>query len=674
MTMAVVESSRIEVVLVPRVGSYVLLCLALSLAGCAPQPPRIGRDGEPPVESGGESGGASESGSPSLVGQAAGDTVLSAGGDMGDVRLSWDAGTFLDGTQLTAKAATAEITPPASASLIAAVRIESTAQPMQPVRVTLTVPQRAQDGATVFLHSPDGAAWNPLLVVGADPNQRTVTVVARSFSILGIFNSLLLDGPVDTGFRDFDTPVSDNVDTPRHPTYTCLGMACFTGWYYENGKSADIGALCQMSRLAFTGNPPPGSAASDDSIAGRSQDAVDWIRIGLSQFFESAETAGTGGTELMEYQRTQLLWVLHTTKRPQVLGVTTNANPWDIDHALLVTGCDAEDTFKVYNPNYPHSICVLKWPAPTQQSTPPPPEFKVRDPSYPHDTWAQKSAALSQQLTQDPSETYYWPVFVPQNHWDFGHAEDTEFLAALAECKKPNLPPTVNPPAPIIMQPGDVKKVNLGALGTASVIEPDGDLWDVGWDTVPPGISLRSDLPFIEVTLAPDAPPNSYTIPLKVSDNYRNPSLTPYRYTVSCELTISVPSAPGSIVAWGPSGEGQGTVPAPNTGFVAIAGGQYHSLGLRADGSIVAWVYDNNTGQCNVPAPNTGFAAVAGGRYHSLGLKVDGSIVGWGDNGFGQCNVPAPKTGFVAVAGGGYHSLGLKADGSIVAWGWNDSG
>jgi hypothetical protein len=56
----------------------------------------------------------------------------------------------------------------------------------------------------------------------------------------------------------------------------------------------------------------------------------------------------------------------------------------------------------------------------------------------------------------------------------------------------------------------------------------------------------------------------------------------------------------------------------------------------------------------------TDLVAVAGGTYHSLGLKADGSIVAWGYNDYGQTNVPAPNTGFVAVAGGAYHSLGLK--------------
>jgi hypothetical protein len=53
-------------------------------------------------------------------------------------------------------------------------------------------------------------------------------------------------------------------------------------------------------------------------------------------------------------------------------------------------------------------------------------------------------------------------------------------------------------------------------------------------------------------------------------------------------------------------------------------------------------------------------AVDAGGRDHSLGLKSDGTIVAWGRNNDGQCDVPAPNADFVALAGGGYHSLGLK--------------
>ncbi|HOI38529.1 MAG TPA: hypothetical protein PLF11_14245, partial [Bacillota bacterium] len=119
-----------------------------------------------------------------------------------------------------------------------------------------------------------------------------------------------------------------------------------------------------------------------------------------------------------------------------------------------------------------------------------------------------------------------------------------------------------------------------------------------------------------------------------------------------------------TIIAWGHNGSGQCTVPYPNTGFTAVAGGLQHSLGLRDDGSIAAWGW-NEHGQCNVPYPNSGFVAVAGGFVHSLGLRNDDSIVAWGNNTYGQCNVPSPNSGFIAVAAGVDHSLGLRDDGSI---------
>ena len=112
----------------------------------------------------------------------------------------------------------------------------------------------------------------------------------------------------------------------------------------------------------------------------------------------------------------------------------------------------------------------------------------------------------------------------------------------------------------------------------------------------------------------------------------------------------------GSIVGWGEQVFGMDL----SADLVMIAGGGYHSLGLKADGSILPWGR-NGAGQCSVPEPNMDFVAVVAGCWHTLGLKADGSIVAWGSNCSGQCNVPAPNTDFVAAAGGHGHSLGLKA-------------
>jgi len=129
----------------------------------------------------------------------------------------------------------------------------------------------------------------------------------------------------------------------------------------------------------------------------------------------------------------------------------------------------------------------------------------------------------------------------------------------------------------------------------------------------------------------------------------------------------------GSIVAWGNNTYGQCDVPSPNTGFVSVSAGAVHGLGLKENGSIVAWG-NNSLGQCLVPSPNEEFVAVAGGTYHSLGLKEDSSIVAWGSDQYFQCYVPSPNSGFLAIAAGLGHSLGLKQDGSIMVWGNNTQG
>jgi len=138
-------------------------------------------------------------------------------------------------------------------------------------------------------------------------------------------------------------------------------------------------------------------------------------------------------------------------------------------------------------------------------------------------------------------------------------------------------------------------------------------------------------------------------------------------------LTAAVPVAraeeSGRIVGWG----GQVVGVDLSCGYTKIAGGFQHSLGLKSDGSIVAWGW-NQAGMCSVPSPNADFVAVDGGAYHTLALKSGGVVVAWGGNDHGQCSVPTPNRDFTDVAAGDYHSLGLKSDGSIVAWGYNEYG
>ena len=75
--------------------------------------------------------------------------------------------------------------------------------------------------------------------------------------------------------------------------------------------------------------------------------------------------------------------------------------------------------------------------------------------------------------------------------------------------------------------------------------------------------------------------------------------------------------------------------------------------------------------------------AVSAGDYHTVGLKADGTVVAtefigvyyYGDYyfGYGQCDVDG-WTDIVAVSAGVSHTVGLKADGTVVAVGNNDNG
>jgi hypothetical protein len=137
------------------------------------------------------------------------------------------------------------------------------------------------------------------------------------------------------------------------------------------------------------------------------------------------------------------------------------------------------------------------------------------------------------------------------------------------------------------------------------------------------------------------------------------------------------------------------------TNIVAIAAGIYHSLALKSDGTLLSWGNDDfgqlGKGMIDLndptPSPVIGVShivAIAAGEYHSLALKSDGTLVSWGNDDSGQLGdgtsnpssqsnpnnpidpIPSPVIGasnIIAIAAGGYHSLALKSDGTLLSWG-----
>jgi hypothetical protein len=104
-------------------------------------------------------------------------------------------------------------------------------------------------------------------------------------------------------------------------------------------------------------------------------------------------------------------------------------------------------------------------------------------------------------------------------------------------------------------------------------------------------------------------------------------------------------------------------MPVGLSNVMAIAGGTFHSLALKSNGTVVAWgAVGWDYGQTNVPAGLSNVVAIAGGSSHSLALKSDGTIVAWGNNGFGQMNIPAGLSNVVAIGGGFYHTVALRTN------------
>lgn len=129
----------------------------------------------------------------------------------------------------------------------------------------------------------------------------------------------------------------------------------------------------------------------------------------------------------------------------------------------------------------------------------------------------------------------------------------------------------------------------------------------------------------------------------------------------------------GNHVTFGASDATSRAVPPDVSGLVQVAAGDWHTLGLRWDGTVEAWGV-NVDGQTDVPAGLDQVVAIAAGGQHSLALRADGSLVAWGRNHQGQATIPAGLPAVRSVAAGSDFNVAVLADRSVTAWGGNLSG
>jgi len=104
-------------------------------------------------------------------------------------------------------------------------------------------------------------------------------------------------------------------------------------------------------------------------------------------------------------------------------------------------------------------------------------------------------------------------------------------------------------------------------------------------------------------------------------------------------------------------------------GFVDVACGENHIIGLKDDGSIVTWGSDTDNQIKNSPN-DKGYISIVAGTNHSIALKNDGKIVLWGNDDCKHIRFNLPEDNKnTKIASGQFHGAALKKDGSISIWG-----
>ena len=78
----------------------------------------------------------------------------------------------------------------------------------------------------------------------------------------------------------------------------------------------------------------------------------------------------------------------------------------------------------------------------------------------------------------------------------------------------------------------------------------------------------------------------------------------------------------------------------------------------------------NDEGQLGVGGW-TNIVQAAAGRYHTVGLRANGTVVAVGNNLYWQLEV-GDWANIVQIAAGDWHTVGLKANGTVVAEGMHE--
>jgi hypothetical protein len=218
--------------------------------------------------------------------------------------------------------------------------------------------------------------------------------------------------------------------------------------------------------------------------------------------------------------------------------------------------------------------------------------------------------------------------------------------------------------------PGFTKVSAIAAATGLIILSEDGAVrsWNQGSGlpaTGPNGITAIAAGNYLGVALRRDGTVTAW------GDNYYGQATVPeglsHVVAISSKFMHSIAlKSDGTVVSWGYN---YNIVNPPSvTNAVLIEAGTHGSI---AKTSIGNWV---NGGYFPFPSSWDGIISVAAGFEHFVGLKVDGSILAWGSDSFESTSVPLGLDSVVSVDCGNNTTYALKTDGTVVAWGRNIEG
>jgi len=245
-----------------------------------------------------------------------------------------------------------------------------------------------------------------------------------------------------------------------------------------------------------------------------------------------------------------------------------------------------------------------------------------------------------------------------------------------AESVEVNATPQVSAPTNVAASPGDTQVTISWDPGTGA------DSYNLYWATTS-GVTKGTGTQIAGIT----------------ATSYTHASLTngtPYYYVVT------------AVNAGGESAKSVEVTGIPQVVWIALAAGGWHTVAVRADGTLWAWGWnrDGQLGSGDTMGRTTpsqlgtasDWATVAASGFHTLALKNNGTLWAWGANNWGQlglgttsgpemcpigsssfaCSTRPVQVGtdvdWYAVSVGGASSLALKTNGTLWGWGFNQDG